>query len=578
MLQVTSGKFFKSADRIREDSEGVLYSNYAWDGPITTSVATLQRTNAQNAPARYTLKYVNQVEKDSPPKNTLLVALPDNIIVEQFRLLSTFGLKAFFHREDAVVMASCREKGPDNWDNGPAFFVPRFLASKIAGRQDEVDTFVSLTNKVISLPRSAYKGVILALRSFNDALQVVGQNHELAYSMLVFCLDSLAQEYDSYEPQWEHYPQEVRGALERLFVETSSPPFEQVQAVLLKDANLRATRRFIDFTAGHLDDSFFRGEAPAGRAALRKSEVEHALRNAYNFRSRYAHELSPMVGFVKIVPAASGDVVRMSNQTYLTLNGLCRLTHHVITQFIMRQPAIDGEDIDWRRENPYIIQVPMAPEMWVHREDGLTAAMARSRLAGHLSQLESYFVSGGQVTNLKNVLAAFQPLMNGATRDERLAILALNAIYSSHSEDGDVPENFSEFMQPHLKELHDCSIESMLVMIEIGGPWRWTIDECRAAWDGYRRDRFKERGFQVPVLYEIALLSELARKYLESGDQVAHSALMAEAILDAAGWPGVQTYLANRQNPSDRITIYDICKAAKGVAPAQGEPDGTIQA
>lgn len=42
MLQIISGKFFKSENRHVFDGKGITYSNYAWFNPVQTCVATIE--------------------------------------------------------------------------------------------------------------------------------------------------------------------------------------------------------------------------------------------------------------------------------------------------------------------------------------------------------------------------------------------------------------------------------------------------------------------------------------------------------------------------------------------------------
>lgn len=64
MLQIISGKFFKSADRYVDEAKGITYSNYSWIAPIETCVATLEPVDTYRSVSSYVISYVNQIEKD----------------------------------------------------------------------------------------------------------------------------------------------------------------------------------------------------------------------------------------------------------------------------------------------------------------------------------------------------------------------------------------------------------------------------------------------------------------------------------------------------------------------------------
>ncbi len=65
MLQIISGKFFKSDDRYAFDSFGILYSNVACWRAIATPVATLHPVDSHGSVARYVVTYTNQIEKEA---------------------------------------------------------------------------------------------------------------------------------------------------------------------------------------------------------------------------------------------------------------------------------------------------------------------------------------------------------------------------------------------------------------------------------------------------------------------------------------------------------------------------------
>src|SRR5579872_6765317 len=109
MLQIISGKFFKTDDRHHHDGKGILFSNYSWIRPIKTSVATLESLDPyKSAVISHVVTYLNQIEKVAPPGKDVLIRTGDYEIVDQFQLLCTFGLKAFFHPDKTAVAVSCR--------------------------------------------------------------------------------------------------------------------------------------------------------------------------------------------------------------------------------------------------------------------------------------------------------------------------------------------------------------------------------------------------------------------------------------------------------------------------------------
>jgi len=133
MLQIISGKFFKSDNRYIHEAKGITYSNYSWIEPIKTCVATLEPVDTYKSVSSYVISYTNQIEKE---RAGVLVRTGDSEIVQQFQLLCIFGLKAFFDTDRNNVEINCRERPKSSNDFYlPSIFVPRFFLNlKYMGR------------------------------------------------------------------------------------------------------------------------------------------------------------------------------------------------------------------------------------------------------------------------------------------------------------------------------------------------------------------------------------------------------------------------------------------------------------
>ena len=94
MLQIITGKFFKAEERHISEGKGVLHSNYRWYLPIDTCVGKLEPLGTRAALTTYLYTFTNQIEKQRG--NFSIVRTGDGEIIEQFRLLCAFGLRATF--------------------------------------------------------------------------------------------------------------------------------------------------------------------------------------------------------------------------------------------------------------------------------------------------------------------------------------------------------------------------------------------------------------------------------------------------------------------------------------------------
>ena len=112
---------------------------------------------------------------------------------------------------------------------------------------DEIEAFIKFVNKVIGLPREKYLVVINCLNNFSHALQVLNYNLDLAYSMLVYSLESLSQSFDDFEPIWEDYDPQIKNKLNSCFSKIDPSLSSEIRKILLGSSNLRLQQRFINF-------------------------------------------------------------------------------------------------------------------------------------------------------------------------------------------------------------------------------------------------------------------------------------------------------------------------------------------
>lgn len=564
MLQIISGKFFTSEERFRHQAKGITFANYAWVQPIETCIATLEPVDTYASVASYVINYINQLEKEKPPKKDILIRTGDAEIVEQFQLLCTFGLKAFFHQDRDTVAVTCREQKLSSSDHHvPSAFVPRFFLKQIRGTTNEIESFISFVEKVIGLRREVYCAVIASLRNFANALQILGHNIDLAYSLIIYSLESLSQSFDAYDAKWDDYYEDVRADLDVIFESLPKKQAEKIRSTLLKASNLKLVRRFTEFISSHIDDSFFIDEAPGGYGALKRSELAFALRNAYYMRSKYAHKLEPIQQQLKHPHTVDSDVIQWENQPYLSMAGLVRLAHHSIMRFVERQPNLKYEEWNWRKELPGMLQMELSPEYWVWKHEGLRQEHATMKLYGFLSQLEGVLVRGTAFTDLKTLLGEYERLLPTSKRTYQLRLFALYCLYNLFLKEKDRCQNYKKIIDDYVYLFENCSIEAAITLLLLEKEWPWPIDECITAWKQYANQRFQRTGLRIPVLFEVALLNEFAKMFLKNGDSANYIQSLEMAILDSAGKKELQNLLKEAITGTKNVSFQEIIEAEK---------------
>ena len=258
-----------------------------------------------------------------------------------------------------------------------------------------------------------------AIRSYVTGLHRLADDHELAYTLLVVSIESLAQDFDNFQPQWADYDQRKRIAIDQALAGGDEDLAERVRQALLATEHVALGRRFREFALDYLESSYFRQEAqgltnPAGR-----TDLEVALRQAYNLRSGYIHELVELPAILKM--PGFGDTTSLDRQVKLTFQGLARLARHVIATFIQRQPKVYREEYDYRLEQPGVARIELEPRYWVGHTDNLHHNAGRRRLEGFLKQATACLLEeqGASVTDLKDMLSEVEKMLPQMSSEPR---------------------------------------------------------------------------------------------------------------------------------------------------------------
>jgi hypothetical protein len=559
MLQIISGKFFGEGKINEQESDAILFSNYSWSFPVKTRVAELRPADTEGKRvSSYVLRYTNRYQPR--PQDIMVLAHPDQAI-EQFRLLASFWFKSFFHVDRDHVELLCRPGPRHSSDTTiPCRFVPRFFDAPQQGVKEEADGFVAFTEKTLGMPRQQYNRLMACLGAFVDALEALGTSFDLAYSILVYLLEALSKSGGKYEPTWEDYDQNLRVRLDRAFSALDPKAVENIRSILLDNAHLKLKKRFVGFITTHIQDSFFTSEAEGRLPALRKNELQRALQNLYDTRSGYVHDLREVQEQLRVPwMGNTADVFHWNNEPYLTFAGLVRLSHHVLTSFVNRQPVLEREEYPWHDELPGRMQVELAPQYWVWQADGFTPSQAKRRFSGFLSYLADNLQKAPMpLLDLRQLMEKSEQLVHHASPEDRRSMLALYWIFNVMAgEEGRRPK-WEELLSRFPSDFETCCIELIVLTVLIGFPRKWPLADWEAVYDEYLRSKHKVGAVNLPAPYEIAVEAELANLAFDKGEADKFDVWVDRAVLDASGRKEIQDCLRECKEKRQRINLRKL--------------------
>ena len=369
MLQIASGKLFARAPAQSNQLRGVLYTNLQFFGrdPIETVSGRLLPTSSLHDTKDVVYEMTEFIE-DSPAPGVMSSHGIDPYL-NDFAAIVSFALNVTCTPDSALTRQLAGSRGLLTRVE-PRRLVSRMFDEQVWCPDEDVVQLVRFTEDLIGLRRKSYLAAMRAIRNYVKGLHRITDDPELTYTMLVASIESLVQDFHGDFPQWEDYAEDKRRRIDYALEEADDQTSERVRKAILEIEHVAMTRRFCEFALGQLQASYFREEAVGQINPIGRADLRGALRQAYNLRSKHIHNLKELPKLLT-VGFHLGETFNVDGVTMLTFQGLTRLVRHVITEFVKQQPKVESEIYDYGRERAGIVQVPLAPQYWIGRTEGL---------------------------------------------------------------------------------------------------------------------------------------------------------------------------------------------------------------
>lgn len=538
MLQIASGKLFTRGIERRNELRGVLYSNLVLtrEAPIKTAAGRLLGTGMLRASQAIVYECTELIEA-MPDGPGVLISHGMDPYLDDFAAVVSFTLLVTCTPDPELARRLTSGQHGLSVKVAPEKLVKRAFDRQVWCHESDAAQLVAFVRALMGLPRRTFLGVMRAIRTYVTALHRLGDDAELAYTLLVASIESLAQAFDGHRAEWKDFEEEKRKAVDAALDGASAEVADRVRAALLAIEHVSLGRRFRDFTLAHLDQAYFRDEAVGQEHPVGRAELRGALQQAYRLRSRYVHNLDELP---KVLTLGHGfaETTRIGRAPVLTFQGLARLARHVITTFLFRQPQLDAEPYDYHLERSNIVHLQMAAEYWVGHTNGVTATQGRRRLEGFFEQLAAYLdgMPNAKITDLRPMLAIVEPMLPTLRAGERRPFLALHFLFN-----GLVPEhhrtpNPEAVWKRYGSELQAPSVESLLAHLVQRQMPDWRLADHRAVHDEYFRRRDRKNGLMVARSLEMRLTLMLAERCRLEGDTAAARQLITTAVENRPGY------------------------------------------
>lgn len=537
MLQISTGKFYESGDPEQLHitlHRGVLYTNYNFlPERIVTKVGDL--VSAAGWGDLQTV--VSEVTERLPnPGGQMiagsLVSVGRDVMINDFAALVSFRLNVTCSPDpDLVRRLVVGQRPPLGIFALPRDYVPRMFDSSLPYRTEEVVGLEGFISELMGLKRSAYSGVMRAIRRYVTAMYRLSDDLDLSYALLVASIESLAQEFDQFSPAWEDLAPDKRGILDRALVDSPSEVGDSVREAVLRLEHVALKRRFCEFCNQFIEPAYFRNEAEGRPRPIGRTALNTALKNAYDLRSGYIHTLRTLPRHLTLSPTHA-DCQLIDSRPYFTFSGLSRLARHVILEFIRQSTKVEREAFDYASEYPNIVRAPLDPRYWIHDARQYTPKTARLFLNGLLTQIAGSYVSPAQkVTDLRQVLEKIESLVPSLAKSaQRIPMLALYFLFSGYMSD-EYRGRRESFLQTYEDDFDKPSIESLLVHFLVGKQKpAWPLETTDDLLAEYISQRFRKGSVNAGPMIGAAISLWVAELYREAGNDERARELVAQAV------------------------------------------------
>ncbi|MBW4862960.1 MAG: hypothetical protein KZY55_06610 [Paeniclostridium sp.] len=547
MLQVISGKFFKTSkdeDLHITPRTYIVYSNVLITETINTNIFSIEPIYTRKTINTYLVKYSNKIEKQKDSEFQLNAIGDNEIINDIMACMSLFFMGIFTTDKDYLanlIIESDEKIG--------RIESPKKLASYIFDKdkfnsetEEKIIEFDRFINKIVSLSRSDYKKIIEVIRQFYKVVLLVNVNLDLAYSTLVAGIESLATKYDSYETDWQDIDSNFRKDMEQILPRLSEEDSNLIKQAIINNTHSKLKQRYCKYCDYMIKDDYFIEYIINKNNSAKKTELLHAIKIAYDLRSKYVHTFKKIGDEISIFSAR--EICYIKGIPHITLNGLIRLFRYITLKTIHNLEDLDSEQFNYFEELPQSILLTvdnMSPELWLWNEKNYTLELSLKYLNGLILHICSVYIGQENAfLDLKKVCDRIESLLKGlnGNTDNKKNLIMFYLIYNELLKNLNqeyTSKNYENILNKNRALLEEIDIKSLAYNMLFEEENKIDIKEIENIYNKYNKDKYKKNKIQLPRLLETNILVELLNGCIDKNDSKKYEYYLSKLIGENPG-------------------------------------------
>ncbi len=519
MLQISTGKFFEDEKKRRHDERFVFYSNIQIYSELIIASPNIVIEQVESGGINcFVVSYQLITEK-----HDIVIKCGEQDFISQFLLVWSFFFDCIAKNQKEIVQKICREKKSSSHDQKVAVEIsPNTVKLARKLEKKEIDGFKSFFESLMATNRKTYKSIIAALKIIDDSKETISTNFDLAYSTLVYAIESLSQKHDGYTPNWDDYHDDVRKKIEPILLTIEEEKSDSIKKGLIEGKQFRLRKRLEIFVQKNLSHSFYHVFLGENTNTLRVSFLVRCLNNLYQLRSSFVHELKPLDVMLSSPHSATSDYIMRHGEPYFTYSGLNRLIREVIINFVKINVTGEIEKIEWTTETSSVVTMEVAAEYWIHNPNGFNERKVNKWFSEYIEML-----SNQKVTDQSKIMSKIESNFNSAKKQNKRPLIhyywLYNAIHSKENND------WNKFINKNHQYLGKC-FHFYVVILYLHNELSYRtsdakdelkpvdLNEFDVIYEKYLKERFYKSGLSLSGYTDAALLSAAANIALSNNE------------------------------------------------------------
>jgi hypothetical protein len=533
MLQIVSGKFFTAGKCYETLHRGTYYTNYRTfqDVAITTTIGRLLPSTGLGGMGTLTYELLEKIEW-VPPAAGVMTSTGGRELVDDFAAVLSFILQVTCTTNPDLLRRLTAGNEPEmNRRNDPSKYLRRVFDAQVLAQTDDASLINDFVEALIGLKRESFDAAIRAIRRYVTATHRIADDTSLAYALFIMSIESLAQTADDTAAVWSDYEESKRQRIDNALADSPVDLAERVRSAVLENEHVAMSRKFRDFSVGHISPAFFRAEAAGSLRPITRPDLVMLLRRAYDIRSGYVHRLRGVPKLLSM-PFSHAETFEIEGQPTLTFQGIARLARHVITQFVQRSPKVEREEFDWHSVLPNIVRMPLASQVWIGRPEGYTGLTAAIWLQHFLGQVSALLLGtpGAALTDVTAILEKVEDLVGSTNASQRRPMLALYHLFIVLAGSKYERPQRQGLLGRYGADFADPNVEWLAVCLVTDDEFPWSVEQLEGLHASYYRERRRKSAFMLGELLEAMFTLRLAEMNRVNGNEVHAHELISYAV------------------------------------------------